>query len=435
MFSQLFGKYLVENGILRYTDYRQAVTKQLDVRAKLGTIAIAEGLLTEEQAEAIHKSQKQFDKRFGDMAVEKGFLTQAQIDELVEKQGNPYMQFLEVLLDFGQLSIGDIEEKLVEFQKEHGFSYAQMIALKQDDFEALLPIYADASEPFVTELVSLMLRNIDRFVTRDFHMEKIERVQEMNYICLAGQKIYGEYTIQIALAAEQSSEGFLKLASSFTGEPYAVVEEDALDAVCEFINCISGLFVTEQSKKDVLLNLSPVYAYENQKLQGEAYVLPIYVEDCEMKLILAVDTEVKMGQQKHQFSYEKADSNFAVGLSKGKIAVVDDSKISRNHLRKILEEAGYVVIAEATDGEEGIATYMQYKPDILTLDLTMPNMDGTEALREIMSVDKNAKVIMISDGGQQQKIDEALTIGALKFITKPFDPAEVIANIESILGK
>ncbi|MBR3811102.1 MAG: response regulator [Agathobacter sp.] len=142
-----------------------------------------------------------------------------------------------------------------------------------------------------------------------------------------------------------------------------------------------------------------------------------------------------MGQQKHQFSYEKADSNFAVGLSKGKIAVVDDSKISRNHLRKILEEAGYVVIAEATDGEEGIATYMQYKPDILTLDLTMPNMDGTEALREIMSVDKNAKVIMISDGGQQQKIDEALTIGALKFITKPFDPAEVIANIESILGK
>ena len=104
-------------------------------------------------------------------------------------------------------------------------------------------------------------------------------------------------------------------------------------------------------------------------------------------------------------------------------------------MRTILEDEGYAVIAEATDGEEGIAVYMQYKPDILTLDITMPNMDGIEALREIMSVDKKARVIMISDAGQQQKIDEAMAIGAKEFITKPFQPEEVIASIESILEK
>lgn len=435
MFSQLFGKYLVEKGVIGYADYRETVQKQLNVRVKLGTIAVAEGLLTVEQAETINKLQKQFDKRFGDIAVEKKYLTEEQVEALLKKQGNPYMQFLEVLLDSEKASISEIETEFAAFQKENGFSRADMDALKHDDFEKLVPIYAFSSKPFVTDIVCLMLRNINRFVSRDFYMDKIEHVKEMSYTCLAGQKSYGDHTIQLALAGEKTSEGFLKIASAFAGEDYATTEEDALDAVCEFINCTSGLFAAEQSKKDVELDMQPVYAYENQKLIGDVYVLPIYIEDCEVKLVIGIDSEVEMGQSSHKFSYEKVESSVAIGLAKGTVAVVDDSKMSRKILRNILEEAGYAVIAEATDGEEGIAVYMQYKPDILTLDITMPNMDGIEALREIMSVDKKARVIMISAAGQQQKIIEALKIGAEKFITKPFEPNDVIANIDGILKK
>lgn len=435
MFGQLFGKYLVEKGVIGYADYRAAIEKQLNVRVKLGTIAVAEGLLTEEQAETINKLQKQFDKRFGDIAVEKNFLTEEQVTGLLKKQGNPYMQFLEVLLDSGKASISEIEAQFVAFQKESGFSSADMAALKQDDFEKLVPIYAFSSKPFVTELVSLMLRNINRFVTRDFYIEKIEHVKEMNYTCLAGQKSCGDHTIQLALAGEKSVEGFLKIASAFSGENYAAAEEDALDAVCEFINCTSGLFAAEQSKANVELDMEPVYAYENQKMVGDVYVLPIYIEDCEVKLVIGVDAEVEMGQNSHQFSYEKVESNVAVGLAKGTVVVVDDSKMSRKILRNILEDAGYAVLAEATDGEEGVATYMQYKPDILTLDITMPNMDGIEALKEIMKEDKNARVIMISAAGQQQKIIEALKLGAEKFITKPFEPNDVVTSIDGMLKK
>ena len=435
MFSQLFGKYLVEKGVIGYADYREAVEKQLNVRVKLGTIAVAEGLLTVEQAETINKLQKQFDKRFGDIAVEKKYLTEEQVEALLKKQGNPYMQFLEVLLDSEKASISEIETEFAAFQKENGFSRADMDALKHDEFEKLVPIYAFSSKPFVTDIVCLMLRNINRFVSRDFYMDKIEHVKEMSYTCLAGQKSYGDHTIQLALAGEKTSEGFLKIASAFAGEDYATTEEDALDAVCEFINCTSGLFAAEQSKKDVELDMQPVYAYENQKLIGDVYVLPIYIEDCEVKLVIGIDSEVEMGQSSHKFSYEKVESSVAIGLAKGTVAVVDDSKMSRKILRNILEEAGYAVIAEATDGEEGIAVYMQYKPDILTLDITMPNMDGIEALREIMSVDKKARVIMISAAGQQQKIIEALKIGAEKFITKPFEPNDVIANIDGMLKK
>lgn len=435
MFSQLFGKYLVEKGVIRYADYRDAVQKQLDVRVKLGTIAVAEGLLTVEQAETINRLQKQFDKRFGDIAVEKQFLTEEQVDALLKKQGNPYMQFLEVLLDSEKVTISEIETEFAAFQKENGFSHADMLALKHDDFESLVPIYAFSSKPYVTDIVCLMLRNINRFVSRDFYIEKIEHVNKMKYTCLAGQKTCGEHTIQLALAGDKTSEGFLKIASAFAEEDYATTEEDALDAVCEFINCTSGLFAAEQSKKDVELDMQPVYAYENQELIGDVYVLPIFIEDCEVKLIIGIDSEIEMGQISHRFSYEKVESSVAIGLAKGTIGVVDDSKMSRKILRNILEGAGYAVIAEATDGEEGIAAYMQYKPDILTLDITMPNMDGIEALREIMSVDKKARVIMVSAAGQQQKIIEALKIGAEKFITKPFEPNDVIENIDSMMRK
>lgn len=435
MFSQLFGKYLVEKGVMSYADYRDAVQKQLSARAKLGTIAVAEGMLTQEQAEVINTLQKQDDKRFGDIAIEKEFLTEAQVEELLKKQGNPYMQFLEVLLDSKKVSISDIETEFVAFQKDNGFSKSDMDALKRDDFEKLVPIYAFSAKPHVTDLVSLMLRNINRFVSRDFYIGKIEHVQELEYFCLAGQKTFGEHSIQLALAGDANADGFLKIASAFAQEKFTTVVEDALDSVCEFINCTSGLFVAEQSRRDADFDLQPVYAYENQVLKGDVYVLPIYIEDCEVKVVIGIDSEVEMGQDAHEFSYEKVESNVAVGLAKGTVVIVDDSKMSRKILRNILEDAGYAVVAEATDGEEGIAAYMQYRPDILTLDITMPNMNGIDALKEIMMEDSSARVIMISAAGQQQKIIEALKIGAEKFVTKPFEPNDVISNIDSMLKK
>lgn len=435
MFGQLFGKYLVGKGVITEADYKEIIKKQLEGRAKLGTIAVADGLMTEEQAELINKLQKQFDKPFGFMAVEKGFLTEAQVEELLKKQGNPYMKFLEVLLESGKVSVSQVDAEFAAFQKDSGFSNDDLKALKKDDYERLVPVFAFSSKPYVTDLVCLILKNINRFVTRDFYLGRIEHVKTMDYKCLAGQKTVGTHTMQIALAGTEQTDAFLKIGSAFAGENYEKVEEDALDAVCEFINCSSGLFAAEQSKKGAELDMEPVFAYENQQVKGDFYVVPIYVEDCEVKLIIAVDSDVEMGQNAHKFSYEKVESNVAVGMAKGRVVVVDDSKMSRKILRNILEENGYAVVEEATDGEEAIAAYMQYKPDIITLDITMPKLDGIGALKEIMAADKNAKVVMISAAGQQQKIIEALKLGAEKFITKPFEQSEVVNCINAMMAK
>lgn len=110
-----------------------------------------------------------------------------------------------------------------------------------------------------------------------------------------------------------------------------------------------------------------------------------------------------------------------------KILIVDDSRTSRKILRGILEELGYEVIGEATNGEEGVKMYEELKPDLVTLDITMPIMDGIDALKHIMAKDSSAKVVMVTAAGQKGNVVDALKLGAFDFISKPFEP-EVISS-------
>lgn len=115
------------------------------------------------------------------------------------------------------------------------------------------------------------------------------------------------------------------------------------------------------------------------------------------------------------------------------ILLVDDSRTSRKILRTILEGAGHTIIAEAANGEEGIDKYLDLKPDLTTMDITMPVMDGIEAVREIIEIDPGAKVIMVTAAGQKTNMVEALKRGAADFIQKPFDSAVIINTIEKVL--
>lgn len=434
MFSQLFGKYLVEKSVISESDYRSAVNEHLAVRVKLGTIAVTEGLLTEEQVEAINKLQMQFDRRFGDIAVEKNYLTAEQVDGLLAKQGNPYLQFIQVLLESGKLTNTVLDEQLAAFQKENGFSDTDMKALKKDDIDALLPIYVFSAKPYVTDLAGLVIRNLNRFVTRDFYIGKIKHAQSLDYCYLAGQKTVGENTVYLAFAEEKDEGAFLKVATGFSKEAFETVDGDAYDAVNEFVNVNSGLFASEMSKKDIEMDMEPVFGYKNQTAKGDFYVVPIYLEEHKINLLIAVNSEVEMGQERYAYTTNKNTDYSVKEGSKGTVMLVDDSRMSRNMLRDIVEEAGYSVIAEAGNGEEAVELYPQKKPDIVTLDVTMPKMDGIEALKKILEIDASAKIIMITAAGQQSKLIEALKCGAKRFVTKPFDKEEVLLNINEVIN-
>ena len=115
-----------------------------------------------------------------------------------------------------------------------------------------------------------------------------------------------------------------------------------------------------------------------------------------------------------------------------KILIVDDSRTSRKILRNILEEAGNEVVAEGVDGADGVEKFKEFKPDITTLDITKPVMDGLEALKNIKAIDSNAKIIMITAAGQQNKMLDAIKHGASEFVTKPFEADAVIKLIEKL---
>ena len=115
------------------------------------------------------------------------------------------------------------------------------------------------------------------------------------------------------------------------------------------------------------------------------------------------------------------------------VLVVDDSKTSRTMLRDILVANGYEVIGEAENGQEGYDKYCELEPDFVTLDITMPVMDGIETLVKIKEYDENAKVIMVTAAGQKGKMLDAIKLGAAEFVTKPFETDQIVSIIESII--
>ncbi|MGN0327597.1 MAG: response regulator [Lachnospira sp.] len=433
MFCQLFGKYLVEENIISAEELSSIFEKMKSTRAKLGVIAVACGFITEEQAEEINKLQTKRDARFGDIAVSEGYITKEQLDEVLGKQGNAYIKFVQILSESCDIPISEIDSCIEQFKKDNGFTDDDIEAFKQDDIDSIVSIFAFSSKPYITEVAGLVLRNITRFVSDNYYIGKIEHVQSAEYKSLSGQKCVGDIDITIALMTKDNPQGFIDVANGYAGSDLKTVGDECYDAVGEFINCVSGLFSTATSKKGINVEIQPQFSYENQVAKGESYILPIFINNCELDLLISVDSNLVPGNMPLTRKMQANAGSDCNADSKGNVLIIDDSGMSRKMLRNILEEAGYTIIGEATDGLEGELAYKQYQPDLVTLDITMPNLDGVECLKRIMDYDPAAKVIMITAAGQQNKVIQSLKLGAKKFVTKPYDKNDVVKNINEIM--
>ena len=116
-----------------------------------------------------------------------------------------------------------------------------------------------------------------------------------------------------------------------------------------------------------------------------------------------------------------------------KVLVVDDATFMRMKATKLLSSKGFEVV-EAATGAEAVESYKTESPDAVLLDITMPDMDGLQALKEIKKIDPNANVAMVTAMGQQSIVMEALKAGAKDFVVKPFDAERVLAAIDKILA-
>lgn len=114
------------------------------------------------------------------------------------------------------------------------------------------------------------------------------------------------------------------------------------------------------------------------------------------------------------------------------VLIADDAAFMRMSIKNMLVRNGYEVIGEAENGKEAVRKYKELKPDVVTLDITMPEMDGLEALRQIKSYDPKANVIIVSAMGQQAMILEAISGGAKSFLVKPFNENHVIKTLRAL---
>jgi two-component system chemotaxis response regulator CheY len=115
-----------------------------------------------------------------------------------------------------------------------------------------------------------------------------------------------------------------------------------------------------------------------------------------------------------------------------RILVVDDAAFMRRMVSDVLTSGGHEVVGEAADGNEAVERYQELRPDVMTLDITMPEKDGLTALRELIAIDPGATVVMCSALGQESKVLEAVKAGAKDFIAKPFEPQRVLTAIEKV---
>jgi two-component system, chemotaxis family, chemotaxis protein CheY len=115
-----------------------------------------------------------------------------------------------------------------------------------------------------------------------------------------------------------------------------------------------------------------------------------------------------------------------------KVLVVDDAAFMRLSLKMLLEKSGFDVVGEAENGLKAIQLYKQLKPDIVTMDLTMPEMGGIDAIKMIKAIDKEARIIVISSMGHEILVREAIVAGAVSFIVKPFKEDVVSKQLSTI---
>ena len=117
------------------------------------------------------------------------------------------------------------------------------------------------------------------------------------------------------------------------------------------------------------------------------------------------------------------------------ILIVDDAAFMRAMLKRILDDAGYEIVGEAVNGREAVQMYEELTPDLVTMDMVMPEMGGMEALQAIRGRDREAKVVIVSAVDQRENLLEAIRSGATEYIVKPFDESRVMKAVRRALGQ
>lgn len=292
MFGIYFGKYLQDKGVITGEQYKEMLEEIKSARLRMGLLAIVNGMMTEAQAEEVNQLQQVQDRRFGDIAVDKGYLTDEQVGSLLKMQGDQYLLFVQALTDHGYLSLEGIQKELKNYKKDERFSALDLDAIKSSDLDKIVPVFTKETSipPVMKDYIALMARNILRFIDTDLRLEQTQRVNSYSAPFMASQELEGEFNFFVGFSGDE--EAVLAAASTFGKEEFDQINEDSLDAICEFINCNNGLYASKLSEDDIELELMPPMMYvKDTKIQtdGPMYTIPMYISGKKLELVICLE--------------------------------------------------------------------------------------------------------------------------------------------------
>ena len=287
MLNRLFGNYLVSMKKITQVQLDTALSELDGVTAGITVIAVIKKKLTLQQMEELNILQAS-ESEFGKRVVEAGLLTEDAFEKLTTYQSNRFMVMMQYFVDKDLLVLSQIHDLLDEFRVANHYTEAQLSAFLHEDIEQLVQLFAPDANAHLRELYLTMVQTFKRLIDRDVYLE-----QAYTTDCFLAEKcVVQEMTgnIHFKLYLTGGGNDLLAIANYFTKASYNVVDEDALDNVGEFLNCISGLYATNQSYNDVSIDMSiPSYHFEPLTIQGASlYVLPILANGCRLYAVYEV---------------------------------------------------------------------------------------------------------------------------------------------------
>lgn len=267
MFSQYFGHYLLNNGLLTSEQLHTALQLQQTTHVKFGVIAVDEGLLTSAQVEEIHEKQKQQDKRFGEIAVDLGYLSNEQVEEMLTAQKKNHLLLAQAIVDQNYMTIDAFSNALTDYKNLHSLSDEKFAAIKDGNIEAMIESLLQLNEEekqCYSDYLSLFVKNIIRFIDGQVFVEISSEQDELRAEWLVSQEIKGKVPLYTAFALEESV--FLQIASIYAEEELTEANELAQASVSEFLNLHNGIYLVNMSNKGIELDMDP------QKIEKNAVI-------------------------------------------------------------------------------------------------------------------------------------------------------------------
>lgn len=288
MINRLFGNYLVTKQILSQSQLDDLLPVRKDFKAEVETIAVINKVLTSAAAQKLIEQIDKEKEHFGQAAIEAGYLSDEKLDEILTYQANSFMKFIQSLLNRGILSLDQINPSLDEFQQLGGYSDAQVSSLIHDDLEDCIHVFVPLKSEKLKEFTLTLVQTIRRLVDCDTYLDKAYTARSLQLDKYACQMIVGDMHMKVYISAPDN--GLLAIANYFTENSYDTVNEDALDNVGEFINCVNGLFATNLSYDDVSIDMnSPEYSMDGPFISNEKlYVIPIHANGYSFRAVIEV---------------------------------------------------------------------------------------------------------------------------------------------------